>query len=257
MILLVISQMGCNKALYQVFDVKSADPKLDAASMVYNAGDVKVSYDFWSEGGIVSFRVQNATTKPIYIDWDRSHFILNGLSREYYGDLSSNVSVATVNNNSKGGLLSYGKFKFSASTSRQFGLRTKKIVEIPAGASVTVADFNVSENIVADCELKIPLLKKTAAKEYTAENSPLIFRNYLTYYSSRAETEGEGTIIDNSFYVANITSMKMKEFNGDLVSAKEACTICPGTKKVKMMSYSFPYTSKGRFFASCGKLKIK
>ena len=46
--------------------------------------DVKITYSFWEENGIMGFKIYNKTSKPIYIDWKKSSMIYNERQNPYY-----------------------------------------------------------------------------------------------------------------------------------------------------------------------------
>ena len=56
--LLVLSISSCTPT-YQLFEISSTDTKTIDKSIVFENNDVKLSYDFWSDGGQVYFKFTN------------------------------------------------------------------------------------------------------------------------------------------------------------------------------------------------------
>ena len=83
----VLACMGlssCKQLYYQVYDVKSDELKQEDNSLVYENGDIKVMYNLWGKDGSVGFILQNKTDKDLFIDMDKTFFILNGEANDFY-----------------------------------------------------------------------------------------------------------------------------------------------------------------------------
>ena len=101
-IILIISFTSCTP-IYQVFELSSSEIKPIDKSVVFENKDVKITYNFWSNGGQVYFKFTNKTDTELYIDWDKSHLIYNGISYEYWNDVeeinSFYASLSTTSSN--------------------------------------------------------------------------------------------------------------------------------------------------------------
>lgn len=296
---------------YQVFTVQPAEKTMMDSAFVYHNDDVAIGYHLWANGGVMDYYVHNKTDKPIYINWDRSHFILNKLSRDYYGknqdciydnltevvktkkvkapkpaktkkvDSTATKAVATTDTATAAKPVRAKKVKatknksdstaakvesttaeaaepakkssikknnrkliFSGSVqhSNQISARSKSVVEIPPHARVLSSDFTFVTDVQNDKKLKLGLFRSKRSLLYDAENSPYKFRNYVTYSFTNNFTTAK--VIDNEFYVSEITSLSRSKFLGQKVRAKRVTS----SLNKKQFLYDLPYFNNAAFF---------
>lgn len=248
---------------YQVFEVSSKELSVKNTNLVFENRDVSITYNFWEEGGKVYFLFTNKTDSDIYIDWDKSHLIYNGISYDYWHDIedhnqivatlassssysNSNMLIKASSNNIVGkgetASSSIGK-KITAITSTKY--RPKKIINIPPKASILVSKFSISKLPFFNCEFNIKGMNPKAPRKlnFLQDNTPVNFRNYITYATDEKFTNK--TSIDNHFYISSISFVSQKLFNGNSLSNKE-CTIT-GAKKVNSF-FEFPYKNPAAFY---------
>ena len=249
--------------IYQVFELSSSEIKPVDKSLVFENKDVKITYNFWSNGGQVYFKLTNKTDAELYIDWDKSHLIYNGISYEYWNDVeeinsfyaslsttsSNTFSDATVNifGNSASGYASstgssLGKKIASMSTTK---VKPKKVIFLPAKSSVVVSKFTISKSPYYNCDYNLKLMKSKSSKtvSFTKENSPLEFRNQIFY--SNDDKFNNKVSVDNSFYISSISFMSEKTFKGKSYTEKE-CNI-EGSKSES--SYNeYPFKKSNTFY---------
>jgi len=220
-------------SVYQVFETNSNDTKLKNNIYLHENNDLNISYNFWAEGGKVAFKINNKTESPIYIDWDKSHFISNGISFEYWYDVeeTNSFNSSETSNNSKtiitndiinvleGNTVGLSQINSSvigknASQSLTFKTRPKKNIQIPAKSSIIVSKFSINKTPYFDCDfnLKNTILKSPKSKTFTKDDSPLLFRNYLTYYTNDSFEQAKS--IDNEFFISSISFLSRKSFVG-------------------------------------------
>ena len=82
----ILLMASCHQTYYQVLETLSTDAKINSSNNAYETNELKVSYNFWSNGGDVYFQLTNKLDVPIYIDWNKSHLIYNGVSYDYWND---------------------------------------------------------------------------------------------------------------------------------------------------------------------------
>lgn len=235
---LAASLSSCHMA-YQVFTVSpEADTKVDS-NLVFTNEDIEIGYNFWSNGGTMDYYVFNKTDRPIYLNWDRSHFIINDCSRDYYGKLS-NIEY----NNFKILKKTKRKVTYSGTTqvSTQYSTRPKNVVEIPPMSKVLSSDFDFVNDVFNHKKLKLGLKSKRTLNMDSANAAPVRFRNYLTYSYTNNFTNAK--VIDNHFAVSAITSLTASKFLGQRVKAKNIKT----TLNNKSFMYETPYFNKSAFF---------
>lgn len=257
-LLSAISLSSCS-TMYQVLVTSSTEAKQENQNYVFENNDMKISYNFWTQGGQISFVLTNKTDAPIYIDWNKSHFIYNGVSYEYWFDSEeakafyTTTSISTASSfadavvNVMGNNL-FAKGNGSSVTSKQkltlaasSRYKPKQIIQIPPKSSILVSKFSISKSPYYSCEfpLKFTNYKTPSSSSFTNENTPLKFRNYLTYSSNESFDQPE--IIDNNFYISQILNMSYNSFVGKPVKER----YCKksgyyGTKYTNQFPYKMP-----------------
>lgn len=254
--------------MFQILEATSPDTKLENDKYIYENKDVKITFDFWSDGGSVSFFMYNKLDQPIYIDWDKSHLIYNGTSYEYWYDSeeikSFYNSTSQINSNSYGnsitniitdgtttnGISASQNSKSTFGNKTSFALVTKstpkKIIHIPSKSGVFVSKFSISKSPYFNCDfnLKTNMSKKDIkTKTFSKDESPLNFRNYITY--SLKESFEESKIVDNEFYISAIQNMNLFTFQGEQEYVKYCLS---NGMKASKFQYSYPFKKPNRFY---------
>ena len=264
----IIMLTSCS-TMYQVLEISSSDAKLEKDSYVFENSDLQINYNFWAQGGQVSFFIINKLDAPIYIDWDKSHFIYNGTSYEYwydaeetnsfyssassassytFADAMLNIFGGSAYGNSQSTTSAYGRKVAVAASTKS---KPKKIIQIPPKSLIIVSKFSISKTAFYNCDFNIKHtdLRTPNTKTFGKEDSPLAFRNYLTY--SAKETFEQNKTIDNEFYISSISFMSEKLFLGKS-SRRNDCDV--NGAKIYGSNYSRPYKKPNSFYL---KLKQK
>lgn len=249
--LILINLFSCSP-VYQVLETSSPDTKPEKELFIFENNDVKIDFNFWSDGGSISFYIYNKLDRPIYIDWNKSHLIYNGNSYEYWIDseqtktfYSSSTSINTVTSMNTLAKTSSAVRQTSGIESR-IEIKPKKIIHIPSKSRVFVSKFSIRNNPYYNCDFNLKsIISKTEfkTKNFTQEDSPINFRNYITY--SVLENFDESKIIDNQFYISSIKNMTFDQFLGK-IEYKTKCDY-KGIERDKM-DYSYPYKKSNSFY---------
>lgn len=217
---------SCTKTYYQVYDVNSESLKQEDNSLVYENSDMKVMYNLWGENGKVGFILQNKTDKDLFVDMDKTFFILNGEANDYFKNREYSASMANA------AYFDYSLNKtYSASSGfwptqyyvpmlsvfakvikgRTTGITTKEkqIVCIPANAYKVISEYNVSPRFVKTCVRSKDFPRNTAnVANYSESSSPVKFKNRIAYsFDSDCKNLQH---IENSFYVSGVTNYSNK-----------------------------------------------
>lgn len=238
--------------MYQILETTSPDTKLDKDSYIYENSDVKITYDFWSDGGAISFFIFNKLDQPIYIDWDKCHLIYNEASYEYWFDSeeikSFYSSSSQTNYSSRGSTSTYRNNSGFASTTK---FRPKKIIHIPSKSGIFVSKFSISKSPYYTCDFNLKsIISKTEIKtqKFSKDESPLNFRNYITY--SLKESFDASKVLDNEFYISSIQNMNLFAFQGQQEYIKY-CKI--NGMEASKIEYQYPYKKSNRFYIKSSK----
>lgn len=217
---------SCTKTYYQVYDVNSESLKQEDNSLVYENSDMKVMYNLWGENGKVGFILQNKTDKDLFVDMDKTFFILNGEANDYFKNREYSASMANA------AYFDYSLNKtYSASSGfwptqyyvpmlsafarvikgRTTGITTKEkqIVCIPANAYKVISEYTVSPRFVKTCVRSKDFPRSTAnVASYSESSSPVKFKNRIAYsFDSDCKNLQH---VENSFYVSGVTNYSNK-----------------------------------------------
>ncbi len=185
--------------------------KSSDGNYIFENEDIKISYTFWAEHGILGFEVYNKTDHPLYIDWKKSSMINDNKQFLYFTDKTSSNFVAY----GKGYSTKWTR-DFNTSKSETHGAETvvkeERISFISPHSYINKAFYNLTANIYFDISRK-----KTEEKNvhgvhiYISKSDFAIqFRNYLSY--SDNENFSTEKHIDNGFEIDKIYTMKTKDF---------------------------------------------
>lgn len=249
--------------MYQVLETTSPDAKLENDNYVFENSELIIKYNLWTYGGKVSFLITNKTEQPIYIDWNKSHFIYNGASYEYWYDseeaksfytsssISGNETFTNAIVNVFGGS-GYGTersttigYKQTNTVATNSKYKPKQIIHIPPNSSIFVSKFSISNREYFSCEFpfRYSSSKNPVSKTFTKESSPLLFRNYLTY--SVNDNFEQSKVVNNEFYISSVINMNQTVFKGKQM--KEKYCSKSGSKLTKYF-YQYPYKKPNAFF---------
>ena len=193
-------------------------------SFAYDTDTLRLSYQFFSERGTVHFTIENKLSKPLYIDWQRSSFIIGQKKLDYWHD------VASVNLNGSAYTSTYSRYLRNSSSSYSSISLNGKIQKdnfvdyIPPATKLDKSQFVVLPgdylNLPGPFSVKqVPSTNSSTTKpveiqeyQYTDINSPLSFRNYLTL-STDKEFKNE-FVIDSKFWASTVQVMSHKQLTG-------------------------------------------
>jgi len=228
-IVVLIFLTSCATSYYQVYQTVSTDNIVQKGnSLVYEDENCKISYDFWGDGGNMSFQFYNKTDKNIYLNMAESFFVVNGISYNYFKnrEFSYSTSVGASTMKSASASKSVTGINYidllqtnSISASNAYGIITSKgysvtfneerILCIPSHTSKIISEYIINQTLLRDCELfKYPTKKQIKTKNYTKANSPLVFNNRLTYSVGQKENFLK---FENEFFVSEITNLPESE----------------------------------------------
>lgn len=246
----VILLSSCSKHFIQIYEAGSSNAKLKEDSFVYENDTLRLTYSFWSDKGLVTFKVYNKLSKPIYIDWKNSAFIYNDHKLNYWLEESQSEEGVTSNVVSYNGPL--GKIRTTMNegvpTHSSAVVTNERVTFIPPKSYYDRSQFYLLP--VNQCELSVDCpsiivprnddsTKQTTVYgyDYSESNSPLKFRNYLAFSTSQGSKDF--FFVDNGFYLASVKEMDMRHYKG--AKKPSASTSTPA-------NYEYPYKKNTSFY---------
>lgn len=181
MLVAMLSSCSTETFYYQVCKVSSDLPTSATGAYEYKNSACEISYDFWSDGGSISFIVKNQTDEFMYIDLSKSFLIKNGIAYDYF----------------------LNRTTYSQKTSA-VAYEEQAIVAIPPSAAKIFSEYTVMNAHYADCDLyESPSKKEQVRKSFDTATSPVSFMNYICY---RVGDNGSDAFIENKFYVSEVSN---------------------------------------------------
>lgn len=213
---------GC-KSYVQVLQTNSSIETDENGVYVYENDSLKISYSFWQEKGLMTFSIYNKLDKPLYIDWKKSSYIDNSIKLDYWVNEERSESSSSYGSYYYDGPLLKPGYVVSGSSGAQSTstVKVERITFIPPLSNYYRSQFYIlPDNILKlSTSSDVGEVPRNGARSkstkiyrayFTKENSPLIFRNFLTLsYSEAFESE---FYVDNAFYIQHILEMDKRHF---------------------------------------------
>lgn len=213
---------GC-KSYVQVFKTNSSIETDADGFYFYENDSLKMTYSFWKAQGLLTFSIYNKLNKPLYVDWKKSSYIDNSVKLNYWVDEEENKGLSAYGSYYYDGPLLKPGYAISTTggTSISSTVKVERITFIPPSSNYYRSQFYI---------LPIDFVKLDARTEFdevprkdkpnkstevykatfTKEESPLVFRNFLTFsFSEDFETE---FYVDSEFYIQQILEMDKRHF---------------------------------------------
>ena len=211
---------GCAPTRSQLVTLSSTNLNTTAKREFIQENDtLRLTYQFFSERGVVQFTIENKLNKPLYIDWKRSAFIVGKNKVDYWRD------EAEVNLEGRANTLSIIPV-WNRTWLRIGGVirKANPIDYIPPGTAIECDQFAVApanalqlpgQFVLKKVESAIPDRKKPVEVQeyqYTVDTSPVAFRNYLTF--STDKNFATEFVLDNKFWASSVQVMPHKQLTG-------------------------------------------
>ena len=221
--------VSCTQSFYQIYTMDSKDLKMQDNSLLFENADCQVSYNFWSDGGYVSFAFKNKTDRDIFINMNESFLVVNGNAHNYfeaktytYGSaFATSIGYGEslgVSLSGKTGVWSNKYYTASAGVAASItsksaimntvSIKEQEVVCIPANSFKTFSKFCLSPAIYQKCVKKVDYpSKKVSLAKFDSENSPIMMNNRLTY---GFKSDNMDKHIDNVFWLGEIENYSEK-----------------------------------------------
>src|SRR5690606_24629018 len=220
--LIVLFFYGC-KSYVQVFETNGTNLEIENEFYVYENDSLKITYSFWTQKGLMTFAIFNKLDKPLYIDWKKSSYIDNSVKLNYWIDEEKKKSIEYYGSYYYDGPLLKPGYAVSSTggISVSSTVKVERITFIPPTSNYYRSQFYILPINFFKLDTKtnydeVPRKDKPkkSTKVYkatfTKEESPLVFRNFLTFsFSEDFESE---FYVDNEFYIQQVLEMDRRHF---------------------------------------------
>lgn len=213
MILILIGFLihGC-KSYVQVLGTSAPKVKVEDGLYVLENDSLKITYNFWTQRGLMSFAIYNKLDKPLYIDWKKSSYINNSVKLDYWVEEEQEKSSEYYGSYYYDGPLLRPGYAVSniGGVSASSTKRVERIAIIPPASNYYHTQFYILPKSFFKLDTQADFKDvprhdkpkkntKVYDQSYLKENSPLVFRNFLTF--SFSEDFNKEFYFDNEFYV--------------------------------------------------------
>ncbi|MBS7564444.1 hypothetical protein KHS38_08495 [Mucilaginibacter sp. Bleaf8] len=221
-ILAAVTSLVASCSTYQISTISSTNSiKDDKTGVFYFENDsVKISYSFYGNNAPISIKVYNKLDKPLYVDWQRSAAIVGNEAYSYASDkvnINGNINALTYNDNNWNRRAAFGALNLTSGSLNAVAELPKNITFLPPHAQIANVPLNLTQGTlhVPESSLHKEKVKlfgdvgdvqanvKTA--DFTKENSPLLFKSYLTLYTQNG-SEVKPVAFQHEFYVSKVVS---------------------------------------------------
>ena len=234
--------------------------------------DLRISYDFWGEHGLMYFTIYNKSKKPVYIDWKKSVYIHNQWKNDYWIEQTTAESITVPIGDQKS--RSFRNVMSSVVAERITFLPPDCYISVPITFEILdhlnrkqqLHNFRenkiieISDNLKWDENSKKEIIQKPEKKgsfkaytlTYNKDDSPYRFRNFITY--SNDEKFSSEKSFDNEFFVKRFVQMNgLRFFGKPFVMAhkpKAAKRLRNGLMKVSdtFIIYDSPFRKNTSFY---------
>ena len=211
--------IGCAPNV-QIVTLRGTNVRPADDGLALDTDTLTLRYDFASERGQMHITVLNKLNRPLYIDWQRSSFIIGQDKIEYWRDIAD-VQLA---GSSYGSRYSRYSTNYLAGTITkddkvsfippQTKLEKRQFVIVPGGTVPVTGMFKTEQEPSNIIGRRKPV--DVMVYSYAPDQSPLTFRNYLTLSTDKDfKTEFH---IDTQFWASDIKVLPRDQvlyrFNG-------------------------------------------
>jgi len=206
---------SCATTVYQINRVQSNNTIPKGRDFVYTDPNFIIHYDLWSNGGIMNFKIYNRTDTPIYIDWNKSNFILNDKSKDYWEDITttktngSNVTTSYTTWSAVLNALNHDNITYGNYSSISIHEKDKPNSQLPPKSYIVVDRFNIGSPFWI--LPSYPKNNDSICQDFTDTNSVWKFRNYIAY--TKNQDLSNVKFIDNSFWVNKLVTINSDKYD--------------------------------------------
>ncbi len=200
---------------YQLYEVKGDKNFKDENNLIYEDSKLKVTYKLWSEGGNLAIEIMNKTDNEMVIDLQKSFYILNNISSEYFENKAIRSTFSSSRTYTSSSYNPYSRYNWNSSTSSSVikeeysnEIKDKEKITIPDHSAIVLSNFNIVNERYIHCDLpKVPGTRNIKKILFIKDSSPINVRNIITLYSKNDTIK-----IDNSFHVSEISNYQSQSF---------------------------------------------
>ena len=190
---------------YQVYTATSDAGKVKEKAVFFEDSNCIVSYNLWENGGDMGFAFYNKTDYDITIDLNKTFFIINGISYQYFQNRITTIGEKITTQTTSSYNIS--TTKTSVTTTTQNSIVEKQYIIIPSKTKILLHEYKIVDTRYVNCDMpRYPTNNNPTKLEFHSSDSPFKFSNLITYMMP-----SDTIRIENKFYVKDITNFRQKD----------------------------------------------
>lgn len=204
-LLLLTAFLFTNCTRYQYITLSAKEmTQNEQQEFVTENDSVKITYNFNGFYCPVKITVQNKSASPIYINWKKSALIASGKAISYYSPsyaLNGSISGYSIQWNNTASQSASVNAAITGSEGIEFIPPHAYITKKPAEVQDNLFEITADSSFIKAALVEDGIRYNYRMKKFTEENSPLVFRSYLTILSGDILKD---TSIENTFYIKEL-----------------------------------------------------
>lgn len=181
---------------YLLSTVSAPNTKLDQSTgaLTMQNDSLAITYNFSGEGSLLNIDIYNKLNEPLYVNWEKSAIIVNSKAYSLVDDrlkIKGETSSSSSDFFNTGVTSSNGKISGIVQLSKNESFippnaKINRVTDILSTIETSkIPDSAYHKIILNDTETGVVNAKHSV---FTAENSPLAFKTYLTLYTVKDNT---------------------------------------------------------------------
>ena len=183
---------ACSK--YQIHTLNSLKTPKDAQTgdFVVKNDTLEIVYKFGGENGPLEVQIKNKLDEPLYVNWKKSALIIGDKAISYSGNT---IALKADYTGTAEDAIFFSDFRLESGKITGTATLPEYVSFIPPKAKITRRLLNVtakSINLAKDSLKRMRIFQPDGsfytvkAANFSRENSPLIFKSYITLYTEKA-----------------------------------------------------------------------
>ena len=217
---------SCSKYYVSTLDSSNTKKSEETGRFVFENDTLAITYNFNGKNAPISITMLNKLNEPLYIDWERSALIKGDEATPFSGKeikVKAIIDGSTYPDFVGGGSTQTGTLNTTIALPETIGF-------IPPKSILTKTPLRLSERHsygkIAKSSFEksfIPLSNGPGvwgkSASFNAENSPLSFKSYLTFYTEKDNKRKDFPVVQH-FYLSNLTQTYTNPKNFSSLSNK-------------------------------------
>lgn len=186
--LLLLALTSCSKYQISILSSNNIKKDPDSGNFTMENDSAKITYSFFGKNAPINLVIFNKLNEPLYIDWQRSAFIMNDKAVSYVNDqvnITGDISGSSVGNQN---------INYSSGSLNATATLPKSVVFIPPHTHVQRTLLQVTDQFITlipdeqFVKKEVPSLSISGTSvvkigEFSSDKSPLNFKSYLSLYT--------------------------------------------------------------------------